>query len=332
VTIPIGGAVATTTKRERRVQLASDYVPTEGDDVWIRRFKDPSTQIRICPAEGVNEKGEKVYGTDAWPTAREHYDDAAGSFPCDESLGGSMAECDGCQDENERVNKRNRTYYINALDEGGEYRVFKMGSTLYKTFKNREARMRSVDPSNHQPLSDRDYLINRMGKGLQTNYDPEAAEKYEIEFDPERYYDIEAILVARAEQAHAIYSGEEQAVGETKARLDEEDVAPEVDTTPPPRTRIGTARKAAAEPAPAPAKKTAAKRAAPKTAPAPEPEDDAGSQNGVPDFSTADDIDDAETTEIRAWLESNTVEFPARAPRRLLVSMAKEFLAANPPF
>jgi hypothetical protein len=40
--------------------LASDYVPDESgqDTVWIRGFRDGSTQIRIAPAEGHNAKGE----------------------------------------------------------------------------------------------------------------------------------------------------------------------------------------------------------------------------------------------------------------------------------
>lgn len=310
-------ATATKDRSKRKVAAASDYVPGASDgETWIRRFKDATTQIRICPAERVNETGKTVFGTDAWPTAREHYDDAMSSFPCDASIGGSEEDCPGCQSDDSKVNQRRRQYYINAVDEQGEYRVFKMGANLFKTFKAREQRMLGNDPANVQPLSDRDYLINRMGKGLDTTYDPEAGDKYEFDFDATKYYDIDEILFDRYDAALAIANGEEPAVGKSKAAEDD----------------------SASEPAPRPAAKKAApaKKAAAK--PEPEPVQDtvqdtapAGDEDYI-DFLTTSDIEDAGTEDIKAYLSAKEVEFPARAPRSRLVTFAKEYLEANPPY
>ena len=184
-------------------QAASDYTPAEsGGEIWIRTFKDPATQIRICPAERVNEKGKTVYGSNAWAMEREHYEQSIGAFPCAERFG---VACVGCSDPDESVSQKSRKYYLNAIDEKGQLRVYKMGVKLYKVFKAREQRALSVDPTNLQPLSDRDYIINRMGKGLETEYDPEPGDKYEVEF-PEPH-DIDQILTDRYAAAEEAYTG-----------------------------------------------------------------------------------------------------------------------------
>ena len=285
---------------------AADYVPSENDgEIWIRRFKDPSTQIRICPAADVSESGDKLFGTAAWPTAREHYDDGAGSFPCTED-----DTCVGCNDTSERVQKRTRTYYINALDSKGVLRVFKLGSVLYKTFQGREQRMLAQDPTNLQPLSDRDYIINRMGKKLETTYDPEAGDKYPVDF-PEEMHDIYQILEDRYDSAAAVYNGDEPVV---RKRAEAEPEADEPEEKP-------AAKKTAA-----PAKKAAAKRAEPE--PESEPDEPAAE---IPKTPSEEWFDDADTAEIKGYLDRENVEYPARAPRSRLVRMAKE-KAAEPPY
>ncbi len=83
--------------------LASDYVPDEAgqDTVWIRGFRDGSTQIRIAPAEGTNAKGEHVFGPEAWPSEREHYDRGARlSYPCPREHGADS--CPGCSSDVEQ--------------------------------------------------------------------------------------------------------------------------------------------------------------------------------------------------------------------------------------
>lgn len=311
-------APATKDRKDRKIAAASDYVPGSSDgETWIRRFKDPTTQIRICPAERVNETGKTVYGSDAWPTTREHYEDAMGSFPCDASIGGSEEDCPGCQSSDTKVQQRRRQYYINAIDDQGEYRVFKMGAKLFKTFQAREQRMLGTDPDNKQPLSDRDYLINRMGKGLDTTYDPESGEKYSIDFDLDKLYDIDEILFDRYDNAVAIANGEEPGVGQDKPAAKADDDADE------PAVARPAAKKAAA-----PAKKAAAK---PEAEPEPKKDEPTGDDDYV-DFLTDSDIDDAETADIKAYLEAKGVEFPARAPRSRLAGFAKEYLLNNPPY
>jgi len=284
-------------------QAASDYTPaSNSDEVWIRGFKDPSTQIRIAPAEMVNDRGRTVYGTDAWPTEREHYADGIGAFPCAERFG---IECVGCTDEDEKVRDRTRKYYVNALDDRGQLRVYKLGSGLYKTFKAREARAVALDPSNRQPLSDRDYIINRMGKGLETTYDPEPGDKYSIDF-PEKLHDIQQILTDRYEQAVAAYRGDEPA-----AKKEEE-----------PKDR--TPRGSRIEPDEVPNEEPKASRSTVRKAPV---QQDQGWGTNPSD----EDIESADTGVIKAWLDDQAVEYPSRAPRSRLIAMAKT-KAAEPPY
>jgi hypothetical protein len=213
--------MATGKKALRFGQAASDYVPMDNSgEIWIRGFKDPATQIRLVPATRENDKGVTVFGTDAWPTEREHYEPAIGSFPCAERFG---VECVGCTDPNEAVQQRGRKYYVNAIDEKGQLRVYKLGVNLFKTFKAREQRALSIDPANKQPLSDRDYIINKMGKGLETSYDPEPGEKYKVEW-PEELHNIDDILSERYAIALAAYTGE--------PRSDEEPAEPKAKEKP----------------------------------------------------------------------------------------------------
>lgn len=276
-------------------QAASDYTPAEaGGEIWIRTFKDPATQIRICPAERLNEKGKKVYGSNAWAMEREHYADGVGSFPCATRFG---ADCVGCSDPDEDVSTPSRKYYLNAIDEKGQLRVYKMGVKLYKIFKAREQRALSVDPSNKQPLSDRDYIINRMGKGLDTTYDPEPGDKYPVEW-PDKFHDIDQILTDRYTAAEEAYLGTPE---------DEED-------EPVKEEPLDTKRA------------SAVLHKEPKEEPAAEPSVEEWGAN-----PSDEQIQDAETAVIKKWLDDQGVEFPARAPRARLVALAKK-QALEPPF
>lgn len=286
------------TKKRTFGTTASDYQPDENaGEIWIRRFKDASTQIRICPAAGENKEGKKVFGTDAWITAREHYDDGVGSFPCTED-----DTCVGCKDPSPKVTKRNRTYYINALDSTGTLRVFKMGSTLYKTFQGREQRMLANDPKNLQPLSDRDYIINRMGAGLNTTYDPESGDKYEVDF-PTELYDVQAIITERYEMAERAYAGEEPAATQTAKKAEASEDKPKRGL------RIATRNEEPSEPN----------------------DNELAEPPKLPSNPTPEQIEDAETPQIKEWLDRMEVEYPSRAPRLRLVNLAKE-TAEKAPF
>lgn len=279
-------------------QAASDYVPAafDEDDVWIRKFPVGETLVRICPAEMVNEKGVTVYGTAAWPSEREHYDeDLKSAYPCAERFG---IECVGCKHANKKVRDRSRAYFINVLDQDGNNKIYKMGVKLYKIFQGREQRALGRDASNTQPLSDRDFVIIRTGSNMNdTSYDPEPGEAYPVEGGwPDEMYDIKEILKQKYAAAIAFYSG---GAGEDSEPADEP-------TTPAPATRIS--------------KPAAAKAAEPKEEP-----DPIWFKN-----PTAEDLEDATSEELKGFLDRREREYPARAPRARLLAEAKKVL--EPPF
>ena len=105
-------------------EAAEQQEANEGQ-TWIRYFKDPETRIRIAPYEAVRDDGVTVYGTDAWPTTREHFKNGVGSFPCGKDNG--IQDCPGCADPDSRVRERSRKYFFPALDDQGVARIFKMG-------------------------------------------------------------------------------------------------------------------------------------------------------------------------------------------------------------
>lgn len=179
----------------------------DNDDVYMRRFKDEKTRIRILPATGQKVKGltaVTVYGTEAWPWESEHYHPQLKSFPC---VAPDGLPCGGCTDPNSRVSKRKRQYYINALDVSGEVRIFKFGAKLMEFLVAAEARFPEGPQS--QPLSGRDYWIYRIGipGDLNTTYYPEAVENsnYEIDFTQIEGHNIKAVLEAQAAKAYTFY-------------------------------------------------------------------------------------------------------------------------------
>lgn len=180
-------------------QTADDYQAGSSDEVFIRTFKEAMTKIRIAPMTATNARGKEVTGSAAWPTAREHYKDDLGSFPCIE-----IDACVGCTDEyvnksGGAVSARSRKYYFDALDEQGNMRVYKIGPKLYQILKGRDQRLGT--------LSDRDYIIHHMGSGLETSYDPEAGEKYDIDFVQADLHDIPSILTRRYQSVKDEYEG-----------------------------------------------------------------------------------------------------------------------------
>ena len=317
--------------------VADDVVLPSGDAQWIRTFKDPSTQIRICPAERVKANGETVYGYHAWLSELEHYDeDIQLSYPCVNTREHGNQECQGCKSESKRVRDRSRRYYVNALEEDGTQRIYKFGPVVYDVFKMRQDRANANDPENDQPLSDRDYIINKSGSGLKTKYDVESGEKYEVEW-PEEFHDIGEALSAAWTEAMNAYNGDE-ALGDGS-----DDDEPQSA-----RGRIGGAAKKATagslnraarersedveddEPARPAAKKTAAKKTTAASRRAAKEETEAEPVGDV----TIEDIEDMATPEIREWVEKHapSIEIPPKAPRSKLVQMAQNLIDGEPPF
>lgn len=304
-------------------QPAADYEETRGaaetDEVWIRNFKNPNTRIRICPARGVNKHGKEIEGTDAWPHEWEHYEPSVGSFPCDES-----PTCPGCTDPDEKVRKRSGKYYFNALDEKGYVRVYKIGVKFYRVMQNREQRLGT--------LSDRDYFVNKFGTGLDTTYELESGEKYDVDFEQVPLHDIQAIITARYNAAVAAYNGEDAGAAAADDTPREERIG--VPETP---TRIVPASASTERITPA---KAEPQDDAPQSSPS---WSETGSQaaehketppSQLPDWGpnpTEEQINNAETGVIKLWLDSMEVEYPSRAPRQRLIKAAVD-KSAEPPY
>ena len=214
----------------------------------------------------------------------------------------------GCESSDPKVRERNRRYYFNALDKDGEQRIFKIGQQLYDIFLARQQRFYDANPDNKQPLSDRDYLVTRIGSTKNdTKYDPDTGQEYPVDW-PEEPFDIRAILQKAFQKAWAHFHAEPVI----------EPVAPQANFG---GGRIPAAK--AAAPTPAEANGTAAAAAA---APAEEVED------SLPKTPTVDELEDASTKELKAYLRrpEHNVEFPERAARSRLLELAKKTL--EPPF
>jgi hypothetical protein len=294
---------------------ADDYEPEQfdPDDIWIKGFPVGTTQIRIIPFESINKKGEPVYGASAWPTEREHYDQVVYAFPCSEKY--PNVPCPGCNSPDSKVRERNRKYYFNALDKDGEQRIFKIGQGMQETFLNRQQRMMAEDPSNKQPLSDRDYHVTRTGSTLQdTKYDPDSGAEYPVEF-PANPYDIEAILKKAFERAWRHFNAvpvetvvppiPDGAFGASSGRIQSKAAAAE----------------APVQDTPAPAKAAPAAPAAP-----------AGPEDVLGEHPTEEELEDATSDDLKAFLKRPgiNVDFPARAARSRLLDLAKKAIA--PPY
>jgi hypothetical protein len=189
-------------------------------------------------------------------------------------------------------------------------RVYKFGITVYKILLGRHERLVAADPSNQQPLSDRDIIVTRMGKEFNDiSYDVDWGEKYAINWDETEPHDINAVLEDSYMEAREKYSsGEPLNNGQAQ------------DTN---RDSNGsfTAADAVAHAKAPDASKDAVKD---------DGEGDEDGEESLPNLPTEEQLDGAETIELRRWLkEVAKVEFPERAPRARLLKLAK---AALPQF
>lgn len=291
-------------------QSAEEYQQSRGDEgeVWIRRFKDPSTRIRIVPFTRVIN-GQEKSGTKAWPTEREHYHQQIGYFP---HYRFGDAKCVGCEDPDKKVQDMSRKYYFPALDEKGSLRIFKMGGKLFEIMQGREQRLGT--------LSDRDYIINKMGKNLGTTYDPEPGEKYDVDMpDQSEIPDIGAVLTDLYKKALAYYESE------GTEQPEEPEVGPQDDVTP----RDSEVSQRIQRPAEAGGRiqrePAAASNGHKETPPTETIDVEVWGLN--PD---EDVFDSNETGAVKKWLDWREVEYPSRAPRARILELAKTKAAEAP--
>lgn len=284
-------------------------------NTWIRKFPQGTTLFRIFPAYAEGKDGTELYGCYAWPWEWEHYDAGVGvSYPCMRKYN---QDCKGCASDNERVSKRSKQFYINALDEQGNLRIYKMGQRLWEAFERRQKKLMAADPTELQPLSQRNYSVDRSGKDLGTIYELEAGDKYPVDF-PEEYPSIPQALADAYNEAMEKYKGGTP-VGDDDDIDDDDDgdeAAGVAGLSKPAASPLGTHSGAANADG-------TVKVQEPKKAEAPAEEE-------LPDDPTPEQIAHASTPGLRAWLTAHEVEFPPRAPRsRLMAILAKEL---EPPF
>lgn len=147
---------------------------------YLRNFKEGETKIRF-----LNE-------TDEFIMFREHYTVEGKSFPCLQD----SPKCPGCSSEIESVRKSSRKYAVNVLMvDSGYVNAVKMPVTLVNRIVTRSER-------NGGTIINRDYVIYRTGKGLETEYDVEQDEKYPVELAQyeSSLKDINSILVTSFEE------------------------------------------------------------------------------------------------------------------------------------
>jgi hypothetical protein len=145
--------------------------PRDAD--WLRNFKAGDTKVRF------------IEECDDWIVYREHFMEGK-SFPCTQDRNA----CPGCLSADEQVSRASRKYATSVLmPETGYVVPIKMPVTLVNRLVARAER-------NNGTITNRDYIIIKDGKGLETTYDVEQDDKYDVDTDAlkRQAKDIESIL------------------------------------------------------------------------------------------------------------------------------------------
>lgn len=146
----------------------------EGSGNYLRAFKDGDTIVRF------------IEETDDWIVFREHYTTDRKSFPCTED----RDTCPGCTSDNESVQRATRKYATNVwLPKVDQVLPFRIPMSLAKRVFSRAERNEGI-------ITNRDYVIMRSGKGMDTEYDIEADDKYTVDLKDLRSkgMDVQEIL------------------------------------------------------------------------------------------------------------------------------------------
>lgn len=142
----------------------SEAVESDSDGMYLRNFKDGDTKVRF------------LQETDDWIEFREHYTSDKKSYPCTKD----RDTCPGCNSEDEDERKAGRKYAANVHVVKGNFTApYRIPVSLAKKMFTRSER-------NNGTITNRDYIIIRSGKGLDTEYDVESDDSYKL--------DIKALL------------------------------------------------------------------------------------------------------------------------------------------
>lgn len=153
---------------------AKDAPEPDFEGSYLRSFRAGDTTVRFC---------EEVPD---WIMFWEHYNSDQKSYPCT----GDRRTCPGCNSEDEREKKASRKYGSTVkLIERDQFMPVRIPVSVYKKMVTRMER-------NDGTILNRDYIIIKEGKGLDTEYDVEADRVYKI---PEKeltsnIFDMESIL------------------------------------------------------------------------------------------------------------------------------------------
>lgn len=152
------------------VQFGRKRSEATSSSEFIRGFRDPETRIRV------------LQDPPDWVMYKRHYNQEIRRFhPCT-----GDSNCISCQSLDERTQRVTRQFMFNALDAAGVVRVYEVGKRLLGKFENRADKWGT--------LTTRDVVIQRMGKGLDTEYDIEPGEVFEINLDGFELHDLETVL------------------------------------------------------------------------------------------------------------------------------------------
>jgi hypothetical protein len=173
--VSISGGKAGSVSRIRK-----DAERSSGDRTWVRYLK-----------EGEDLTIRFLTEPDEWYSYREHFDPGVGFFPCI----GKDNSCPGCEHASDQVQRSSRRYLANALvvDEGLVVPV-KLPLDLANRLVARYER-------NSNTLTNRDYTLHRMGKGLDTTYDVSPEDKSELDVSGYKLIDLEKVLIHQFEDA-----------------------------------------------------------------------------------------------------------------------------------
>jgi len=146
-----------------------------GGGKWIKGFKEGETRIRFL---------QEFDDDPGWVIYYEHYNPAGSYFPCT----GDRDTCPGCTSTNERMKSASRRVAVNALV--GQYQdVYKIPIKLANRLKIRAER-------NGNTITDRDYVVTRVGMDKDTEYDVESGNAMPIDTSAYQMLDINAMLQA----------------------------------------------------------------------------------------------------------------------------------------
>lgn len=183
----------------------SETTETESDGLYLRNFKDGDTIVRF------------LQETDDWIEFREHYTADKKSYPCTRE----RDTCPGCNADSEDERKAGRKYACNVhVVKGNFVAPFRIPISLAKKMFTRSER-------NEGTITNRDYVVIRSGKFLETEYDVESDDKYKVDLKAllADGADIEEIL-AKAFEENAPKGDEDERPARRRSRDDDEDERP----------------------------------------------------------------------------------------------------------